>query len=166
MKSAPTLLGVVIGVGATVTVTAMQRHWHRTDKARERQEKARELMMSRGEELLDQCLQLAEWKETARKVASTGEWQGFVPIQGPMFRIAAIVELFFPELSDQAQTLDNVVANYLHYLRGMAMKLQAGGQVSQPQVRTLHEEQERVEHTLGTFQEAARKLIRARIDQR
>ena len=156
--------GGIIGAGATVVVTALQRTWQVKDKARERQEVDRQLLLSRGEEVLQRCQEVVDWKESARKVASTAEGQGFVPIQAPMFRIAAIVELFFPELSDQAHALDNSVLNYLHSLRGIAMLMHAGTQVSQPHVKALRDQQAGVELSLGLFQEAARKGIRARLN--
>ena len=164
LNAGPTLLGVVFGAGATVWITALQRRWQRMDVAQERQEKARNLTVARGEELLSQCQLLSEWKESARKVAFTREGQGFVPIQGPMYRIAAIVELFFPELSDQAQALDNAVFNYRYYLRGMAMGLQAGENFSPLELRTFNEQVEILENTLGQFQQAARHRVREHIE--
>ena len=68
VKAAPALLGVVIGAALTVAHGAIQRHWRRTDRARE-------LTISRGEELLDLCKQLHEWDDAARKLVFTGESQ-------------------------------------------------------------------------------------------
>jgi hypothetical protein len=157
------VVGAGIGAGSTLLVSVIQRRWQREDTEEERQEKERALTMTRGEELLAQCQQLVEWKETARKVALTREWQGFVPTQGPMFRIAAIVELFFPELSGLAQTLDNAVLNYLHQVRGIAMIMQANGALSGFHRKALHDEQGRLEQVLATFMHTARQRVRERI---
>lgn len=81
-----------------------------------------------------------------------------------MYRIAAIVELFFPELSDQAQALDNAVLSYRYYLRGMAMELQAGGNISPPELRTINEQDAILDHALGLFQQAARRRVREHIE--
>ena len=150
------LIGVIVGSGATFFVTALQRRWQRTDMAHD-------LIISRGEELLDQCRGLIEWKEAALKAALTGEGQGFVPPQLPMYRIAAIVELFFPELASQSRLLDNAALNYLHHVRGIAQLLQAGSEVPDTAKRDLRDEQVRLEQTAGLFLEAARKLIRERM---
>lgn len=150
------LIGVIVGSVATFCVTALQRHWQRKDRTRD-------LIVSRGEELLDQCQELIEWKETARKAAFTGDGKGFVPPQTPMYRIAAIVELFFPELADQSRPLDNSVLNYLHHVRGIAQLLHARSHVSDEAKRDLRDEQDRLEQTLALFLDAARKLIRERI---
>lgn len=150
------LIGMIIGSGTTLWATTVQRRWQRKDRTRD-------LIVSRGEELLDQCQQLVEWKETVRKVAFTDEGQGFVPPQAPMYRIAAIVELFFPELVNQSRSLDCVVLNYLHNIRGIAQLLHAGNSVSELPMRELRDEQERLEQALGLFLEAARKLIRERM---
>lgn len=157
VKAVPALLGVLLGAGLTFATGAIQRRWKRGDKTRE-------LMMARGEELLDQCQQLVEWKENARKVAFTREWQGFVPSEGPMYRISAIVELFFPDLSNQAQTLSNATFNYRHYLHGVAMILQANSEVAVPQRKTLHQEQLRLEEALAVFLHTARKQVREHVE--
>jgi hypothetical protein len=152
VKAAPTLIGVVIGAALTVVYGAIQRHWSRNDKARE-------LTISRGEELLDLCRQLHEWDDAGRKMAFTGESLGFIPTQAPVFRIASIVELYFPELSQQAQTVNNVTGDYRHHLRGIAMFLHGGGQLSDEKRRALNEEQARFELALRTFLLAARTRI-------
>lgn len=109
--------------------------------------------------MLDLCKQLHEWDDAARKMAFTGESQGFVPTQAPMFRIAAIVELFFPQLSQLAQSLNNITGDYRHHLRGIAMLVHGGNHLSDTQKKALREEQARFEQSLASFLLSARALI-------
>lgn len=166
VKAGPTLLGVTLGAGATLLVTVIQRRWQQDDSELQRREKERLLVTSRGEDLLSQCQLLVEWKEDAKKTAFTGDGKGFVPSQGPIYRIAAIVELFFPELSARAQALDTAVLAYRHIARGIAMLVQAGAHVSPAQVKDLRDEETKLEQTLTMFMQTARAHIRKHIDSR
>lgn len=84
-----TLVSVLVGAGITFAVGYIQRRWSQRDKSHDQ-------LIARGEELIDRCQELSEWIEEARKVAFTGSGYGFVPVQSPIFRIAAIVELYYP----------------------------------------------------------------------
>jgi hypothetical protein len=145
-------VGAILGAAGALASLIIQRRWQRKDKVRE-------LSIARGEELLDLCRQLHEWDDGARKLAFTGESQGFIPTQAPMFRIAAIVELYFPQLSQVAQSLNNVTGDYRYHLRGVAMLVHGGEPLSEAKRKALREEQARFEQGLATFLVSARGLI-------
>jgi hypothetical protein len=94
-------IGVVVGGLLTGGVDFIRRRW-------ERQIKARELRLARGEEILLQLEAVLEWYERARKVAFEGNI--YVPLHIPVFRVAAIVEVYFPSLSDRARAVNEAAS--------------------------------------------------------
>src|SRR5579863_8115146 len=106
-----TLLGVVMGGALSYGTEMLRRRWQRADEIRK-------LTISRGEELLEQCHKLYEWYENARRLAFSADF--FLPAQVPMFRIAALVELYFTELSSQSHTLDTAVQQCRELYVGVA----------------------------------------------
>ena len=113
------LIGVALGWLLTTVADIMRRR-------AERKEKNRDLRIKRGEELLQRLEELYQWSEQARRTAFTGDI--YVPIQVPVFRFAAIVEIFYPELSERAKDLDSRVTAYRNILIDIAANKTQGKQ--------------------------------------
>ena len=117
------LVGVALGWLLTTAGDVMRRR-------AERKEKARDLRIKRGEELLQRLEELYQWAEEARRIAFTGDI--YVPIQVPAFRFAAIVEIFYPELSQRAKGLDSQVTTYRDVLIEIATNKTQGKPMTEP----------------------------------
>ncbi len=102
-KEAWGLIGVALGGFLAFGADLIRR---RSD----RRQKARELLIQRGEELLQKCQELYEWLETARKGAYSGDM--YIPVQTPLFRVTTIVKLYYPTLASHVELIDTAAVGY------------------------------------------------------
>jgi len=148
-----TLAGIVVGWALGVTKDAVQRHWQRIDKNRD-------LSIQRGEELLQQCHDMYVWSEDARRKAFEGDIN--VPVPTAAFRIAAIVELYYPALTDRSRNLDVVTQDYRVALVDIAEEVRKG--TNQPEkLKPFHEAHQKLLPAIGLMLEDARQAVRAEL---
>jgi hypothetical protein len=148
------LAGVVVGFALNAIAEAFRR---RAD----RKEKTRELTVARGEELLRQLEALYQWSEKAREVAFTGDVH--VPVQIPVFRVAAIVEVFYPSLGGRARDLDSRVTSYRNVMVDIAANKRSGKAMTEDLMRRLAQTVEQLPAAIGQAIGEARDAVRAQL---
>jgi hypothetical protein len=133
----------------------------RIRRGEDRKEKTRELTIKRGEELLQQLEALYEWSERARATAFTGDI--YVPLQIPAFRLAAIVEVFYPSLSQKARDLDARVTAYRNILVDIAANKKAGKPMTDALMGRLAQAAEQLPIAIGMMISDARDTVRGQL---
>jgi len=101
------LIGVGVGWGLNVITEALRRRARRKDKARD-------VEMQRGEELVERCHEAFRWLIEAQRLALTG--QPAIPLQASVMRAVAIVEIYYQDLRSRAQALDAAAREYRDFL--------------------------------------------------
>lgn len=154
METAWGLFGVALGWGLSSVTEMIRRRWSR-------QEKMHDLHVQRGEELLQCCQQTFQWVEDASRAAFQGDI--YVPIQHPIFRLVAIVEIYFPSLIADARDLDTAARAYRDRLVEIASNKGRG----LPMTTELNEEFQATHISLppviGKMLTKARQAVRAAI---
>jgi hypothetical protein len=150
------LIGVALGFLMTTAADFMRRR-------AERKEKARDLRIKRGEELLQKLEELYQWSEQARRIAFTGDI--YVPIQVPVFRFAAIVEIFYPQLSQRAKDLDSQVTTYRNVLIDIAANKTQGKPMTEPLMARLAKNAEELPVAIGHAIADTRDAVRAQLEK-
>jgi hypothetical protein len=89
----------------------------------------------------------AQWSEQARRAAFTGDI--YVPIRVPVFRFAAIVEIFYPERSEGAKDLDSRVTAYRNILIEIATNKMQRTQMTEPLMGRLAKNAEELRRAPG-----------------
>jgi hypothetical protein len=98
------LVGVVLGWGLTAVSSAIRRHAGRKDRARE-------LAVRRGEELVEQCHKAFQWMEDTKRAAFDVS-PGQMRVQRPVMRAVAIVEMYYPSLGARARAADAAATTF------------------------------------------------------
>jgi hypothetical protein len=106
------LVGVGVGWGLTAITEAIRHHVRRKDEARD-------LAVRRGEELVEQCHQAFQWMEDA-KLAALSVPNREIRTQTAVMRAVAIVEMYYPGLSDGARQLDTAATKFRNVLIAVA----------------------------------------------
>jgi hypothetical protein len=144
-------VGVIVG-GILTGGMEFLRRWL------DRKAKARELRLARGEEILQQLAALFEWSEAARKTAFVGDI--YIPVQVPAFRVAAIVEIFYPSLSASARDVDTSSREYRQILVDIAADKTTGKPMNPEHTRSLQAAAEQLPLTIGRMIEDTRNAVR------
>ncbi len=105
---------------------------HLWRRAVDRSQRHGMLCLSCLERRLSRFLRLEDFKPpvSERRAAFTGDI--YVPIRVPVFRFAAIVEIFYPELSERAKDLDSRVTAYRNILIEIAANKMQRTQMTEP----------------------------------
>jgi hypothetical protein len=148
------LVGVVVGWVLTSGTEYFRRR-------RDRKDKTRDLTVQRGEELLQQLVALFQWSEEARQTAFKGDI--YVPVQIPAFHFAAIVEIFYPSLSQQARELDAKVTDYRAVLVDIAANKMTGKPITDALKGRLASAAERLPVAIGMMISKAREAVREQL---
>ena len=150
------LAGTVIGWVLNLLMELVRRKWQRADEARR-------LTIARGDELVKECHELFQWSEDARRKAFEGDV--YVPMQMPLFRIVAIVELHYPSLRTRAGDLDTVVKAYREALVGVATSKLSGAPMDPRLGQQLHAFHDTLLPAIGMMLTEARKAVRAELER-
>ena len=147
------LVGVAIGAAITAGMDWLRRQWARVDRQEER-------LIARGEELLECFALIFEWHEDARRVAFTGSV--YVPIQRPVFRLAAIVELYYPKLEPHVREVDVAARRYRDALVAIAGNKARGLPMTQELNDALARQHDTLLPIVGRALTAARAAVQTR----
>jgi len=150
------LIGVALGWFLNAVMDAIRRRWQRNDKTQD-------LALSRGEELLQQCYEVFQWSEDARKCAFDGEF--YVPIPTSVLRAAGIVELYYPALSERAKALDKAAREYRAVLVDIAAKKSTAKPLPQDATQRLQSTQEALYKCNILLLNDARERVRSVIEK-